>query len=44
MTPEDEALFFRKCRKSLPDGEYPVEEDSDKLVLVVLDEFPIEVR
>jgi hypothetical protein len=43
MTPEDEALFFRKFRKSLPDGEHPDEEDSDNLVLFVMDEFPVEV-
>jgi hypothetical protein len=44
MTPEDEALFFRKFRKPLPDGEHPDEEDSDNLVLSVMHEFPVEVK
>jgi hypothetical protein len=43
MTPEDEAMFFRKFRRSLPDGQHPDEEDSDNLVLFVMDDFPVEV-
>jgi len=44
LTPELEALFFRKFCHSLPYGVYPDEEESDKLVLFVLDEFPVEVQ
>jgi hypothetical protein len=43
LTPEQEALFFRKFCHSLPYGVYPDEEEGDKLVLFVLDEFPVEV-
>lgn len=44
LTPELEALFFKKFCHSLPYGVYPDEEESDTLVLFVLDEFPVEVR
>jgi len=44
LTPELEALFFRKFCHSLPYGVYPDEEESDKLVLFVLDDFPVEVQ
>jgi len=44
LTPELEALFFKKFCHSLPYGVYPDEEESDKLVLFVLDEFPVEVQ